>query len=167
MPTKEEINKVDQLDFWKQRIQDAEKKGNLYESVFQTDKNNWYDIWAVHQKIIKQIIPADAKVLDAACGYGRCSVLFDPSLYLGVDFSPDFIKQAKDIYIDFKFKVADCRKLPFKDKEFDWVLCTSFRKMIIHYLGEEAWWPFEKELKRVGKNILILEYTDCTKYEIL
>jgi ubiquinone/menaquinone biosynthesis C-methylase UbiE len=166
-PTKEEYNKVDQEWFWKERIELAEKAGNLYESVFQCDKNTWSDIWNIHQEIIKKVIPKDAKVLDAACGYGRCSVVFDPKNYLGVDFSPDFIKQAKDIYLDYKFKQADCKKLPFENKEFDWVLAMSFKKMIKHYLGESAWTPIEKELKRVGKNVLILEYTNPETYEIL
>lgn len=167
MPTKEELNKIDQISFWKERLEEANKTGLIFNSVYQTSKVNWDEIWEQHQKIIKKVIPMNATILDVGCGYGRCSILFNPANYLGIDFSPDFIKEAKDIYPDFKFKVADCLNLPFEDKEFDWVLCMSFRHMIIHYLGDDTWSKMENEIKRVAKNVLVLEYTAPLTYELL
>jgi SAM-dependent methyltransferase len=68
------------------------------------------------------------KVLDIACGKGTTSILiakrFDCKV-VGVDISPDLIKEAKDLAIKNKvdnlidFQVADATRLPFNDNEFD------------------------------------------------
>lgn len=153
---------VDMLDFWKQRIETAQ-----YErySVYVCNSTQWGNIEVAHREIIKERIKPEAKVLDAACGYGRMSWHFDN--YTGVDFSPDFIERAKKKYPGKNFLVADLHHLPFEKKSFDWAIGVSIKRMIRENLGPDAWIPMEKELLRVAKRILILEYENPQEYEII
>lgn len=153
---------VDKLWFWKERILNAQKERY---SVYICSDVMWGKINTDHKRIINEIIPKGAKVLDAGCGYGRMSVYFDN--YLGVDFSPDFIEKAKKDYPNKEFMVADLKSLPFKDAEFDWVVCVSIKAMIHNNLGGGEWNKMEDELKRVGKRILVLEYEESEKFETI
>lgn len=153
---------VDKEEFWKERIERA-KKGREHYSVYITDEQDWKRLNKDHEKTFRREIDPTDKVLDAGCGYGRSSVYFDS--YVGVDFSPEFIEIAQEKYPDKEFWVADLKDLPFKDDEFDVSFCVSIKHMIVDNLGEEAWEKMEKELKRVSKKLLILEYTDSHEYE--
>ncbi len=155
---------IDKLDFWKERIDTAKKD---YFTVYVCGEEMWKNINEVHKKILLDTIPHDANVLDAGCGYGRWSELFTPEQYTGVDFSPDFIEMAKSKYPNHTFKVENLKYLSFFDKQFDWAFCVSIKKMVMDNLGEEEWNNMLKELKRVAKNVLILEYEDPNPYEVL
>lgn len=151
---------VDKVEFWKERIEKAQQE---HFSVYVTTEPAWIKIAEIHKKICDQEI--GGKVLDAGCGYGRASEWFKD--YTGVDFSPDFIEKSRSKYPNKKFVLASLKSLPFQDKEFDWVVCVSIRAMIRNYQGHEHWEEMEKELRRVGKKILILEYTEPERYEII
>lgn len=153
---------IDEVDFWKARIDTAVKP---HYSVYVIHEQGWKKIYNAHVATIRKLIPMDAKVLDAGCGYGRMSELFNN--YLGVDFSPDFIKLASEKYPNKDFMRANLKELPLKDKSFDWSICVSIKRMIQDNLGNEEWSKMEKELKRVSNKILILEYEDPFPYEIL
>jgi ubiquinone/menaquinone biosynthesis C-methylase UbiE len=64
-----------------------------------------------------------------ACGYGRFTIPLASQGYniRGIDISPNLIKEAKlrakknNLTIDFK--LGDMRKLPYKDKSFDAIIC--------------------------------------------
>lgn len=155
---------INETGFWKERIKKADQSKHEHHSVYLCNPIMWRDIAKVHQGIVQKV--TKGKVLDAGCGYGRSSEWFGKD-YVGVDFSPDFIAMAQAKYPEKEFMVASLDKLPFKDKEFDWAICVSIRHMVIHYTGAESWKPMEKELQRVAKNILFLEYTNPEKYEIL
>lgn len=156
---------VNKEEYWKYRLEEAEKMNSLYYSVYLTRRDDWKNIEKAHREIIEKEIPLDARVLDAGCGFGRGYEMLKPRKYLGVDFSPDFIEKAKSLY-EGDFMVGDLTSLPFK-KEFDWAVCISIKQMIIGKSSQEHWDRMEKELKRVAKKILILEYTDPEKYEVL
>lgn len=153
---------VDKLDFWKERIDTAVKDHYM---VYVTSENDWKRINAAHEDIFAKEVRDTDRVLDAGCGYGRWSGRF--SNYTGIDFSPDFIAEAKKRYPDKDFLQADLKSLPFKDKEFDVAFCVSIKRMIEDNLGEESWKPMEAELTRVAKKVLILEYETPEPYEVL
>lgn len=153
---------IDKLEFWKQRIDTAVKP---HYSVYVIHEQGWNRINTAHKELIEQHIPKDAKVLDAGCAYGRSSVFFND--YTGVDFSPDFIAKAKEQYPDKEFIVANLKELPFEDNTFDWAITISIKRMVIDNLGEEEWQKMEKEIKRVAKKLLVLEYEDPTIYEVI
>lgn len=155
---------IDKLDFWKERIDTARKP---HFSVYVTSENDWKRIYDSHKKIIEALIDKNDRVLDAGCGYGRMSTLFNQNNYVGVDFSPDFINWSAKDNSKYKFVCSNLKSLPFKDKEFDWSFCVSIKKMIIDNLGEKEWNDIEKELLRVSNKILILEYEDYLTHEII
>lgn len=155
---------VDSLEFWKERIKTAQME---HFSVYVTTPDKWDNINQAHQAIFKEMIEPGKKVLDAGCGYGRWASWFNPESYVGVDFSPDFIAKAKEQNPDCRFLVANLKELPFGQYEFDWAFCVSIKRMVIDNLGEAEWERMLKELKRVAKQVLILEYEDPKPFEVL
>lgn len=153
---------VNQINFWKERIDRAKKDNVMHYSVYLASPALWKKIYDTHVEIIDREIPKQSKVLDIACGYGRMSPLFEN--YLGVDFSPDFIKEAKKLYPTKSFEVQDVTSLPYPGLSFDWGVAVSFKNMIVGNLGEERWKEMEKEIKRVCKKTLLLEYGTFEDY---
>lgn len=168
-------SEVNTKEFWKKRLEEAKKTNHLHYSVYIANETLWNRILNAHLGVIQKIIKPTDTILDAGCGYGRLAPIFDQ--YLGIDFSPDFIKEAKKLFPGKKFEIQDLRKLPYKNKSFDIGLLVSVKHMIIGNLGLETWEIMEKELKRVCKKILVLEYGEMeskedsdesiAKYEIL
>lgn len=154
---------VSNEEFWKKRIEDSKKYGDIHHSVYISSPTLWKNIEIAHREILDKY--KDDKVLDAGCGYGRASQWFND--YTGVDLSPDLLAIAKKEYPDKKFIQSKLDKLPFEDDEFDMAFCISIRAMIIGNLGEEAWIPMEKELNRVAKKVLILEYENPREFTLL
>lgn len=150
---------IDKIKFWKDRIDTATKD---FFTVYVTGEKDWEFINKYHQEHFKIM---SGRILDAGCAYGRNSIFFDN--YVGVDFSPDFIKMAKKKCADKDFIQANLKQLPFKDKEFNWAFCVSIKKMIIDNLGKEEWLLIQKELKRVADKLLVLEYEEPRLYEII
>jgi len=150
-------------EFWKKRIEDSNKYGDIHHSVYISRMELWKEIESAHMEVLKTY--KDARVLDAGCGYGRCAPWF--SNYTGVDNSPDLLAIARKEHPDKTFIGADLALLPFKDKEFDMAFCISIKGMIIGNLGGEVWEPMEKELLRVAKEVLILEYEKPGEFNVL
>lgn len=155
-------HEIDTLEFWKNRLDEAKKINHLHYSVYLANDKLWAKILEAHMEVIHKVIKPTDKVLDAGCGYGRFSSIFEN--YLGVDFSPDFINEAKRLFPHKNFEVQDLRKLPYLNKEFDVALVVSIKHMVIGNMGIAAWLPMEKELKRVCKKVLILEYGEMEDY---
>jgi SAM-dependent methyltransferase len=157
------MQKVNEPNYWKERLENAEKLDTLWTSVYITNKEDWDNICKSHKSIIGKLV--SGKVLDAACGYGRISEWIED--YIGIDIAPAFINKAKQLYPGKKFIVGDISKTDFKDKEFDWVICVSLKAMIERELGSVSWAKIEYELKRISKHILLLEYSYFNIYETL
>lgn len=150
-------------EFWKQRIIDSKNYGDIHHSVYISPNSLWKQIEEIHKKILLPYV--DKKVLDAGCGYGRASQWF--TNYTGVDLSPDLLEKARGFYPNKNFIQGRLEKLPFKDKEFDMAFCISIKAMIIGNLGEAVWQPMEEELKRVAKEVIILEYEEAGNFTVL
>lgn len=166
---------VNKEEFWKERLHDAKTKYPLHYSVFVTGHEQWKKINKNHQAILEKEVKDTDNVIDLGCAYGRSSEMIKSDKYLGVDFSPDFIEEAKKLYPKRKFQVANLKQLPFKDKQFDVGFMVSVKAMILTNLGEDEWELIEQECKRVCKKLLILEYgtgdlgleINSDEYEIL
>lgn len=65
-----------------------------------------------------------ATVLDAGCGPGfvAASARLLGAAVEGIDFAEGMVKQAKDLFPDIKFSIADVENLPGHDETFDAVL---------------------------------------------
>ena len=155
---------INKTEFWKERIETAQKE---HYSVYVCGEDMWKNINKVHETIIEREIKPSETVLDAGCGYGRWCEIFDNNKYFGVDFSPDFIKKAQEKYPEYLFAVKNLKDLQIKDKSFDWAICVSIKKMVVDNLGEEEWNLMLKELKRVARKVLVLEYEDPEPFEII
>jgi ubiquinone/menaquinone biosynthesis C-methylase UbiE len=107
------------------------------------------------------------KILDAACGYGRASDFFTPDVdYIGIDLSSTLITEARLLYPNRSFLHCNIDQTPFLDKYFDWAIAISLKEMVIRECGQNDWDLMEKELRRVAKNVMFLEYTQGNNNEI-
>jgi SAM-dependent methyltransferase len=79
------------------------------------------DEWAVLLRAIAEVRPH--RVLDAGCGDGTLSSLVAATEVVCVDQSPAAVEAARGRGLDAR--VADIRELPFRDGEFDLVLCAE------------------------------------------
>lgn len=158
---------INTTEFWKERIEKSKDYGDIHHSVYISTDRLWKKIAEEHLKILTREVDPTWDVLDAGCGYGRSAAWFSPQRYTGVDFSPDFIKQAQERFKDHKFIQADLARLPFADSQFDIAFCISIKAMVIGNLGEEAWQKMEAELLRVADKVILLEYECSDLYTIL
>lgn len=109
-------------------------------------------------------LPFDKKVLDIGCGSGFSTSFYYPYCkeLSGVDYAREAIKKAKQKYPHINFKEANMAQLPFKDNEFDIVICKGvlhhlIRDTITHY--SEANYVFKTlyEIDRVGKGLILVD----------
>jgi len=101
-----------------------ESKDN-YERFFWSveDKHFWFK---GRQDLIKRFIPNEnIKILDVGCASGGNLKSLDPrhDLY-GIDLSREAIKTAKERGLKKVF-VADAENFPFKNNEFDLIICSD------------------------------------------
>lgn len=156
------------LEFWRERLRATDNPINAIGMGF-----DWEFVDSYHKPIVGRFIPTNAKVLDVGCGIGRNAGWFDDKFYTGIDFVPEFIEIAKKRHPTKTFEVRNLTEpLPYKDGEFDWGLLISVKVVIGPVIGWDKWEAIEKELRRVCKKVLILEYAnqnpdEIGRYEIL
>ena len=111
-------------------------------------------------------IPAEANVLDIACGTGefeRLLLQVNPNQQiLGIDISTEMLaiaQQKLDGYASVKFEQGSATKIPAVDEQFDVVICASS----FHYFDQpmDALAEMKRVLKPEGK-IVILDW--CKDY---
>lgn len=166
--------------YWKKRLQDAPDT-NPHHAIMICDIDRWKKAEEIHRKILKSHINPNDNILDVGCAWGRLLHLMPTTWrgdYLGIDLSPEFIAKAKDEHPDCDFAVrnvleiekelkAQSTQLGIARPRFDWAICVSIRDMVITNLGEAAWNYMLVEIKKVAEQVLILEYTEIDKGEIL
>lgn len=105
-------------------------------------------------KILKQIRGDNITILDVGCSSGYYLDFFRLAglkvKYEGCDISPSFIKLAKSLHPETKFKVADLTSLPYKDLQFPVVLVSGTLHCSLNY--KKAL----KEVSRVSSQHIIL-----------
>lgn len=161
---------IDQPDFWKNRLKGALRKKAIHKSIYDVSGDAWEKIQTEHRKILSKLVAPSDNVLDAGCGYGALLEVVDiryPSRYLGVDFSPDLIEQARIRNPSHKFLVADLRKLPFHDGAFTLAIARSVEGMVKDHLGYNEWRKMEAELIRVAGRVLLLNYGEPSRYMLI
>jgi len=131
--------KIKKLMFPRQdRLQQKgkEQESEFYDQMFlQGDHwkehytaSRYYPTWAIIADRISRV--STRAVLDIGCGPGQfAAFLKDKGIhnYVGVDFSPERIKQAKTICPDFTFIQADIFEADIFDVyDYDAVVCCEF-----------------------------------------
>lgn len=135
-------------------------------------KNHIYDGWFYRHFIdpslagirrrIAKLVPEGSRVLDVGCGTGDQLLHIAPQIEsgLGVELSEDMIKcsqrQAHLRQItNCQFELRDAARLDhLADHHFD-IVMTS---MVIHEMPESARLPVLKEMKRLGKTIILADW---------
>jgi len=161
--------------FWQKRLADSVKRGLSHYAVFECSYDLWRKIETAHRQILTDTLNPLDNLLDAGCGWGRLLNLL-PSWweghYVGVDISPDFIDIARTNWRDDhsrkhqpKFMQGDlrvgynwARDVLHIGEQFDYAVLISVRPMIVRNMGREAWDEIEKNLRRVARKLLYLEY---------
>jgi ubiquinone/menaquinone biosynthesis C-methylase UbiE len=125
------------IDFWENLL------ANLPESY-----KKWFE---EEKKYLQKTITPGAKVLEVGCGDGRniFDILPVTKNVIGIDHDTKAVKDAKNNFSNYptiKIRKADATDLPFKDEEFDFVMCmTTFANF-----GDKKFIVL-KEMKRVLK----------------
>ncbi|MDD6794050.1 MAG: methyltransferase domain-containing protein [Clostridiaceae bacterium] len=115
----------------------------------------------MYNEIIERVSKLNAKsILDLGCGNGNILKILEEKAnakLFGLDLSENMIKEArKKLDINTELTVGDAEKLPYKDAQFDVVICNaSFH----HYIKPDV---VVKEIKRVLKKNGVLILGDPT-----
>lgn len=152
-----------EYEFWQRRYKDALASGrNVNDAV--NAGFDWRVIDPIHKAVLAYYgITEHSKVLDVGCGMGRTSEWFDPASYIGFDFVPEFIDEAKKQHPKHEFFVHNIiqePKLPFKDREFDVSIGISFQVVTRPNVTEDQWFLALTEIRRVSKKTIFLEFAN-------
>ena len=121
---------------------------NLIADQFASTRSfNWGDFTTA---LLSLPLKKGSKILDLGCGNGRVyELLKDKGIeYYGLDISEELIKKAKRSIAKGHFIVGDLLHTPYKDGEFDIVLCVA---TLHHIPSKEAREKAIKEIYRVTK----------------
>lgn len=110
----------------------------------------------------------DGNVLDIGCADGNLTNKVNAYLpncqVTGVDLYSKSIKFAKKKNTGVEFLVADARKLPFKSKQFDCIICVE---VLEHIPGNhKALREIERCLK-VGGTLIVVQDTDSFLFNLI
>lgn len=116
-------------------------------------------VMALHRKMlgyIKEISQGKGdsfRILDAGCGEGFFSAKiydeFPHASIVGCDGAQEALVIARKINPSIKFEQANIYEMPYRDKEFDLVVCSE----VLEHLKDPK--SALCELDRVGKNLLV------------
>jgi len=161
---------VSDREFWRQRLVEAHVSGRgLHTAIYDTDPETWTHIQNETRGYLLRYLLPGTRMLDAGCGYGAAAHLCPGwASYLGVDSSPDLLEIARKREPGCLFVQADLGDMPFlEDKAVDVCLARSLKKMLVDNLGQAAWERVLKELRRVSKAVLVLEYEAIDRPEVI
>jgi len=109
---------------------------------------------------LRQSATAGIQVLDLGCGTGIHASRFRPDDYLGVDLSSSYIDAARRKFRQYRFEVADARRLSFASGAFQTVLISG----VLHHLNDNDASAVLSEAARVtarGGSAVIWEDVPC------
>lgn len=107
---------------------------------------------------LKQYVKEGDRVLDLACGNGRLYLLLkDLSIsYLGVDYSEELLKQAREKFPELEFKYGEMTDIPVEGREFDVVFClAAFHHLPDSTTRQKALREMRRVLKPGGRLVMI------------
>lgn len=166
--------RVTTQEFWRTRIWEVVASGlELHQIIFRTDIRNWNTIQQDTAKLLRGILPASCRLLDAGCGYGALYEIlhavphFAGVQYIGLDLSEDLIGIAKLRYPNAVFKQCRLEDADYPADHFDYTVFRSVEGML-HDNGHSTSWTIAFDnVRRMSKNIILIEYGAVNKPTIL
>ena len=109
---------------------DWRKKRKLkgrYDSTADSYDSRYENIQEKKVEAIKEYLKGSTRILDVGCGTGSLleEVSSDKELAVGVDFSIEMLRRARERLGDAKLILADADNLPFQDGTFDLVVSLT------------------------------------------
>jgi SAM-dependent methyltransferase len=99
-----------------------------WDRVARSIADGWQGLGAFYQKQLVHyyslLIPPGMRVLEVGCGMGDLLAALKPSVGIGVDFSREMIKHARDKYPQLRFIETDAHELVL-DSEFDVIILSD------------------------------------------
>ncbi len=115
-------------------------------------KNLPYSHYGLTLKLLGQ---NNKTLLDAACGDGQFMAMINYNckyIATGADLFPPYLKKAAATGVYSKLVKADLRKLPFKSRSFDVVMCSQ----AIEHLTKKEGFALMKSLEKLAKKRLLI-----------
>ncbi|MCU0369814.1 MAG: bifunctional class I SAM-dependent methyltransferase/glycosyltransferase family 2 protein [Bacteroidales bacterium] len=85
-------------------------------------RNRFYH--SLLEKQYRFLVPEHSRVLEVGCGTGDLLNALKPSYGAGIDFSPNMISVASDLYPHLKFYMQDAERISL-DETFDYVIMSD------------------------------------------
>lgn len=142
-----------------QKILDGVKQ-TYTEIADEFDTSRTY-LWKSFYHFLKYVKDG-SHILDAGCGNGRLSVLFEGKgvNYIGMDNNPELLSIAKNRYPNKTFVLGDMLKIPFEENSFDIIFCiAAYHHIPTIALRKRGLEEFSRALKKNG--CFILTVWDC------
>ncbi|MBU2638060.1 MAG: class I SAM-dependent methyltransferase [Nanoarchaeota archaeon] len=146
------------------------KNIDFWEDVLANQPASYRKWFEEEKKYLQKIITPNAKVLDVGCGDGRSifDIIETTQDAVGIDHDQKAVDDARRKFAEYpsvKFLKADADKLPFKDEEFDFVICmgtfANFADKKFAVLEE-----MKRVLKKTGKIIISVYSEDAFEERI-
>lgn len=144
--------------FWAERLVKGHEMNEPHHAIAWESKSWWKELNETSTDVLDQVLRyfTPNSVLDAGCGIGTmCEAIPSYISYVGVDFCPELIEEAKRNYPRHKFLVGNCMKLDFPDESFDLVFCRSLEGVIYDGHGMDGWLQVQEELLRISRTVLV------------
>lgn len=87
------------------------------------DRNRYY--YSDQEKYFRFLVPEGLSILELGCGTGDLLNSLRPRRGVGIDFSPETIRIAKDRYPDLKFRTADIERIEAWGETFDVLILSD------------------------------------------
>ena len=122
-----------------------------------------FEAFDIAVNLLRKIPTSQKKILEIGCSSGYYNQVFDIAglnlKYEGCDYSAEFIKLAREIYPNVKFKVCNAKKLDYKERNFD---ITMLGGVLLHI---KNWQEAIKEAARVSKRYIFIHRSPIVHLE--
>ena len=95
------------------------------------------------QEIYRFVIPEGMRVLEIGCAEGNLLAALKPSMGVGIDFSPEMIRRAKQMHPDLEFALVDAHDLNYQE-DFDFIILSD----LVNDL-----WDIQAVLEQVARHV--------------
>lgn len=76
-------------------------------------------------EVYRSIVPSGSRVIEIGCGRGDLLAALEPSVALGVDFSPDMTAVGSARYPKIEFQTLDMHTADLPDKQWDFIILSD------------------------------------------